>query len=179
MRRTLLVLLALMLCAPTKAGAFAQANNESELVAGNTAFALDVYAVLRLDADGNLLFSPYSISQALAMTYAGADGETADQMAETLSFVLQQPALHEAFAALNGLPVVPTTDFSNSVIAGPGTPFYFLGDLFVLPRPLPFANVFSLGDVLIGMGGAWFIVAAMHGRGLGAVQRPVAATGNA
>ncbi len=77
----------------------------------------------------------------------------------------QMPASPEAFAALNGLPVVPTTDFSNSVIAGPGTPFYFLGDLFVLPRPLPFANVFSIGDVLIGLGGAWFIVAVMHGRG--------------
>jgi hypothetical protein len=77
----------------------------------------------------------------------------------------QMPASPEAFAALNGLPVVPTTDFSNSVIAGPNTPFYFLADLFVLPRPFPFANVFSIGDVLIGLGGAWFIVAVMHGRG--------------
>lgn len=76
----------------------------------------------------------------------------------------QMPASPEAFAALNGLPVVPTTVFSNSVIAGPGTPFYFLADLFVLPRPLPFANVFSIGDVLIGVGGAWFIVGVMHGR---------------
>jgi hypothetical protein len=78
----------------------------------------------------------------------------------------QMPASPDAFAALNGLPVVPTTDFSNSVIAGPDTTFFFLGDIFVLPRPLPLANVFSIGDVLIGVGGAWFIVAAMHGRGL-------------
>ena len=78
----------------------------------------------------------------------------------------QMPASAEAFAALNGLPVVPTTDFSNSVIAAPGAPLYFLGDIFVLPRPLPFANVFSIGDVLIGVGGAWFIVATMHGRGV-------------
>ncbi|MEX2546337.1 MAG: DUF5317 domain-containing protein [Chloroflexota bacterium] len=78
----------------------------------------------------------------------------------------QMPASPDAFAALNGVPVVPTTDFSNSVIAGPNTPFYFLADLFVLPRPLPFANVFSIGDVLIGVGGAWFIVAVMHGRGV-------------
>jgi hypothetical protein len=76
----------------------------------------------------------------------------------------QMPASPEAFAALNGLPVVPTTDFSNSVIAGPNTPFYFLADMFVLPRPLPFANVFSFGDVLIGLGGAWFIAAVMHSR---------------
>jgi hypothetical protein len=91
----------------------------------------------------------------------------------------QMPASPDAFAALNGLPVVPTTDFSNSVIAGPGTPFYFLGDLFVLPRPLPFANVFSIGDVLIGLGGAWFIVAVMHGRGTRTVAAPVVATVNA
>ena len=78
----------------------------------------------------------------------------------------QMPASPDAFAALNGVPVVPTADFSNSVIAGPNTPFYFLADLFVLPRPLPFANVFSIGDVLIGLGGAWFIVAVMHGRGV-------------
>jgi serpin B len=76
-----------------------------DLVAGNTAFALALYAALRQNADlvpavGNLLFSPYSVSQALAMTYAGARGETARQMAEVLGFALPQPALHAAFHAL-------------------------------------------------------------------------------
>ena len=90
----------------------------------------------------------------------------------------QMPASAEAWATLNGAPLLPTTDFSNAVIGDPNSPFYFLGDLFVLPRPLPFANVFSIGDALIGLGGAWFIVAVMHGRG--AVQVPVsAATGAA
>ncbi len=74
----------------------------------------------------------------------------------------QMPASPEAFAILNGTPLVPTTDFSNSFIATPNTPFYFLADIFVLPRPIPFANVFSIGDVLIGLGGAWFIVRVMH-----------------
>ena len=37
---------------------------------------------------GNLVFSPYSISLALAMTYAGARGETERQMADTLHFLL-------------------------------------------------------------------------------------------
>src|SRR5215217_7076546 len=101
MRRTIWVLLALTLSVPMRAGAFAQEDGAADLVAGNTAFALDLYGAVRQDADGNLLFSPYSISQALAMTYAGADGETAAQMAETLSFELPQPALHEAFGALN------------------------------------------------------------------------------
>ncbi len=73
----------------------------SDLVAGNTAFALDLYAAVRQDSAGNLLFSPYSVSQALAMAYAGARGETAAQMAETLAFRLDQPALHKEFSALN------------------------------------------------------------------------------
>jgi hypothetical protein len=76
----------------------------------------------------------------------------------------QMPASPDALAALMGSATLPTSDFSNSVVAGPGTPFYFLADLFVLPRPFPFANIFSIGDVLIGLGGAWFIVATMHNR---------------
>ncbi len=69
------------------------------LVADNTAFAIDLYHQLR-DAEGNLFFSPYSISTALAMTYAGARGETETQMAQALHFDLGQEALHPAFAAL-------------------------------------------------------------------------------
>lgn len=70
------------------------------LVAGNTAFALDLYQRLR-EGDGNVFFSPHSISVALAMTYAGARGETAAQMAETLHFTLDDAALHRAFNALD------------------------------------------------------------------------------
>jgi serpin B len=101
MRRLTGALLMLLLCAPMSASVLAQRDGASVLVAGNTAFALDVYAALRQDDDGNLLFSPYSISQALAMTYAGAAGETAEQMADVLSFGIPQPALPEVFAALN------------------------------------------------------------------------------
>lgn len=69
------------------------------LVAGNTAFAIDLYHQLRA-AEGNLFFSPYSISIALAMTYAGARGNTEAQMAQVLHFELGQDALHPAFADL-------------------------------------------------------------------------------
>ncbi len=41
------------------------------LVEGNTAFALDLYHQLAL-SDDNVFYSPYSVSQALAMAYAGA-----------------------------------------------------------------------------------------------------------
>lgn len=66
------------------------------LVDGNSAFALDLYRALR-GTDENLFYSPYSISLALAMTYAGARGETEQQMADTLHFILPQDQLHPAF----------------------------------------------------------------------------------
>jgi serpin B len=53
------------------------------------------------DEEGNLFFSPYSLSQALAMVYGGARGQTAQQMAETLHFTLPQERLHPAFNALD------------------------------------------------------------------------------
>ena len=66
------------------------------LVEGNSAFAFGLYQALKGE-EGNLFYSPYSISCALAMTYAGARGETAQQMADTLQFLLDQDKLHPAF----------------------------------------------------------------------------------
>ncbi|MCS6843002.1 MAG: serpin family protein [Caldilineales bacterium] len=71
-------------------------------VHGNVAFALDLYRQL-CRQEGNLFFSPYSISSALAMTYAGARGNTAAQLARALHFGLEGDTLHATFAALNGL----------------------------------------------------------------------------
>jgi len=71
-----------------------------ELVAGDNTFAFDLYQAVRT-SDGNLFYSPFSISLALAMTYAGARGETASQMASTLHFTLQDDRLHPAFNALD------------------------------------------------------------------------------
>ena len=53
------------------------------------------------DGEDNLFFSPFSISQVLAMAYAGARGETERQMAETLRYGLPQDRLHPAFNALD------------------------------------------------------------------------------
>ncbi len=73
---------------------------QSDLVNSNTMFALDLYRALSQE-EGNLFFSPYSISTALAMTYAGARGETETQMKGTLCFTLPQSVLHPAFRALD------------------------------------------------------------------------------
>lgn len=67
---------------------------------GNGEFALDVYQHLKVN-DGNLFYSPYSISSALAMTYMGARGNTEQQMTETLHFKLSQEELHPAFTTLS------------------------------------------------------------------------------
>jgi serpin B len=78
----------------------AERTSESDarsLVASNAAFGLDLYGQLRA-TPGNLFYSPYSISCALAMTYAGARGATADEMARTLRFSLPPDRLHPAFA---------------------------------------------------------------------------------
>lgn len=69
------------------------------LVRGDNEFAFDLYRSLRTRS-GNLFYSPYSISLALAMTYAGARGETETQMADALHF-LPQERLHPAFNALD------------------------------------------------------------------------------
>ncbi|MDD5371134.1 MAG: serpin family protein [Anaerolineaceae bacterium] len=70
------------------------------LAAGNYAFAMHLYQQLR-QKDGNLFFSPYSISLALGMTYGGARGETAQQMADVFHFTLPADQLHPAFNAVD------------------------------------------------------------------------------
>ena len=74
-----------------------KASSAEALAKSNNVFAINLYQQLRA-AEGNLFFSPYSIRTALAMTYAGARGETAAQMKTALSFTLEDSDLHKAFA---------------------------------------------------------------------------------
>jgi serpin B len=75
------------------------AADRTPVVEGNNAFAFALYGQLR-NRNGNLFFSPESISTALAMAYAGARGGTASEMAKTLHFTLPQPQLNPAMGAL-------------------------------------------------------------------------------
>ncbi len=83
----------------------ADSNNIKTTVAGNTDFAFTLYGKLKDDQNataprGNLFFSPYSISTALAMTYGGARGETQKQMADVLHFTLPKQNLYSTFGTL-------------------------------------------------------------------------------
>lgn len=84
---------------PRRQAPVVTAADQDALRAGNTTFALDVYQAIR-SQPGNLFYSPYSLSAALAMTSAGAAGDTLSQMEPTLSFQLPQDRLHPAFNAL-------------------------------------------------------------------------------
>jgi serpin B len=67
----------------------------------NTEFAFDLYHQTAADHTDNVIFSPYSISLAFAMVYAGARGETETQIAEVLHYSLPQDQLHPAYNALD------------------------------------------------------------------------------
>ena len=75
-------------------------DDASTLASDNLGFAVDLYQALR-SKDGNLVFSPSSISIALAMTYAGAATTTASEIASTLHFTMPPERLHLAFDALD------------------------------------------------------------------------------
>jgi hypothetical protein len=76
------------------------------------------------------------------------------------------PASAEAMAALGK--TAPTVYSNSAVIPNPALPW--LTDIFALPGWIPASNVFSVGDVLIGIGVIVVIVAAMR-------QAPAARTG--
>lgn len=70
-------------------------------VVGNTDFALDLYRELVADGQENVFFSPYNLEIALAMTWAGARGQTETEMASAMHFVLDQEHLHPVFNHLD------------------------------------------------------------------------------
>lgn len=70
-----------------------------EVVNANNQFAFDLYSELDKSEQGNIFYSPYSISAALAMTYEGAKGQTADEMKSVFHFP-ESNILRPNFAAI-------------------------------------------------------------------------------
>lgn len=70
-----------------------------EVADANNEFAFEMYSELDKEEEGNIFFSPYSVSAALAMTYEGAKGQTADEMKSVFHFP-ESGVLRPNFAAI-------------------------------------------------------------------------------
>lgn len=55
----------------------------------------------------------------------------------------------------------PGVHHNNTVLVTESTRLPFLTDIFAVPASLPLSNVFSVGDVLLAIGVAWFIQSVM------------------
>jgi serpin B len=95
-----LPILVLLFLVPATASFASPAIEQNDAAKAVNAFAIDFYKQVR-GGQGNLFFSPYSISMALGMAYAGARGNTAAQMAKTMHLGLDQPSSNKALGALD------------------------------------------------------------------------------
>jgi len=75
-----------------------QTPGVAEVASGNQSFAVDLYG--ELPAEGNLFFSPFSISAALGMTWSGSGGDTAAELGSSLQAQLAEPEWAAAFGSL-------------------------------------------------------------------------------
>lgn len=78
------------------------AQDVSSVVNANNQFAFDLYSKYK-SKDGNIFFSPYSISSAIAMTYEGARGKTADEIRSVFHFPKDDSLRRESFLKINDL----------------------------------------------------------------------------
>jgi len=88
-------------------------NDFKQLVTGNSKFAYSMYKAISQKEQGNIFFSPYSISVALAMAIAGAKGTTEEEIQKTLCFPFLQETLLKTF---NGIDLMVTMNNGESVL---------------------------------------------------------------
>lgn len=96
----------------------------ADVVGGNTEFAFDLYGEFR-KTPGNVACSPFSLSMAMAMVWAGTQGQTETDIATALHFTRPQSEVHGAFNALDQTLEAPARGFvlhiANSIWANPGS----------------------------------------------------------
>lgn len=73
------------------------ADEKKAIADGGFALTSDLLGQLKGDSSGNLAFSPFSIGVALSMTYVGAKGATADEMAKAMHWTLPKERVSKAF----------------------------------------------------------------------------------
>ena len=76
------------------------AQDVRSVVTANNQFAFDLYARYQ-SKEGNIFFSAYSISSAMAMTYEGARGKTADEIQSVFHFPKDDSLRRESFLNIN------------------------------------------------------------------------------
>lgn len=74
-------------------------SSQSQIISGNSQFAVDIYQEL-VDENENQMLSPYSISTALAMVYAGSDGNTATELQQVMGYGSNNSNFHQIFNRL-------------------------------------------------------------------------------
>lgn len=72
----------------------------NNVVEANNQFALDYYSQLKGKDSGNIFFSPFSISSALAMTYEGARGQTAEEIRSVFYFPVDDNLRRTEYASI-------------------------------------------------------------------------------
>lgn len=78
----------------------AESGTTVDTAGSNNIFAWKLYHQLVADKDSNIFFSPFSISSALTMTWAGAKGKTADEMADVLHLQSEADTVHRKYRKL-------------------------------------------------------------------------------
>jgi len=99
MKRLLVVIISLIVLSSISAkGVLAAQPKLPNASAANNAFAFDLLKkIMATDKDKNIFFSQYSISTALAMTFADARGNTAKEMTTVLHYDALGEGVHKAF----------------------------------------------------------------------------------
>jgi len=86
--------------APVADDSSATEEGVKSVISANNQFAFDFYSEIKKSEDGNIFFSPWSLSTALAMTYEGARGRTAEEMQAVFHFPEDSAVRRPSFAKL-------------------------------------------------------------------------------